>query len=573
MFLNFTFTIFAYIYISMANNGQNIKFIDRAKLVHGGKYDYSKINYLTIKDKVKIICKIHGEFEQTPESHFRGSGCHLCANEGIRISLTKNKESFIIDAIKKHGDKYDYSNVEYINGKTKVKIICSIHGEFEQTPNTHLGGCGCSKCGKDSTSNSKLYTLNEILIKAIEKHGDKYDYSLVNYIGINNKIKIICPEHGEFEQTPAGHIQGHGCLNCGIYKRTNNITKDINNFINESNLIHDNKYDYSLVNYINCKTDIKIICFDHGIFERTPDNHLLGVGCPKCTSIMSKPEREINTFLDSISITGNTSDRKILNGLELDIYIPSNNLAIEFDGLYWHNELHKPNDYHLNKTKECQSNNIQLIHIFEDEWMFKENIVKSRIKNILGLTQNRIYGRKCIIKEVNIKDSKLFLDNNHIQGKVNSSINIGLYYNNELVSLMCFNKPRSGIGSKYDGYELSRFCNKLDTTVIGSASKLLKYFENMYQPKEIKSYADLRWSEGNLYKTLGFELNHINEPNYWYIINNQRKHRFNYRKSLLINEGFDASKTEREIMFERGIYRIYDCGTLSYSKKQLTVLS
>jgi hypothetical protein len=235
--------------------------------------------------------------------------------------------------------------------------------------------------------------------------------------------------------------------------------------------------------------------------------------------------------------------------------------------LYWHSEVYVDKNYHLNKTKLCEDKNIRLIHIFEDEWLFKQEIVKSRLKNILGLTENKVYARKTIIKEVSTKESNNFLNENHIQGPVNSKINLGLYHNNELVSVMCFNKPRVGIGSKYDGYELSRFCNKLNTIVIGGADKLLKYFVNIHNPKQIISYADRRWSQGDLYEKLGFEKTKINKANYSYIINKQRKHRFNYRKNVLKKQGFNTTnKTEHQIMLERKIYRIYDCGTITYKK-------
>ena len=250
--------------------------------------------------------------------------------------------------------------------------------------------------------------------------------------------------------------------------------------------------------------------------------------------------------------------------MELDIFIPSHNIAIEFDGLYWHSELYKPSNYHLNKTELCEKQGIQLIHIFEDEWLFKKDIVKSRLLNILGLTPNKIYGRKTIIKEVSPKESKEFLNNNHLQGSTNASIKLGLYYNNELVSVMLFNKPRLGIGVTYDGYELSRFCNKLNTSVIGGADKLLKYFIKTYQPKEIISYADRRWSQGNLYEKLGFNFIHNSKPNYFYINQNVREYRFNYRKNILVKQGYDINKTEREIMLDRKIYRIYDCGAKLY---------
>ena len=548
---------------------KTIIFINKVLAVHGDKYNYSLVNYINAKTKIKIICPKHGIFEQTPDSHLRGSGCPKCKNEKFSNDYVLDNNEFKKRAILKHYSKYDYSLVDYVNSKTKVKIICPIHGEFKQTPTNHLSGNGCKKCGVLSTNKEKSYSLEEIKRKFKEIHGDKYDYSLVNYINVMTMVKIICPIHGEFEQLPHGHISGRGCPKCGIIKRTVNISKTKDDFITNANIIHNNEYNYSLVDYINCKIKVKIICSKHGEFEQTPDGHIQGQGCPKCINNISKPEINLQDFIKSLNIRYETNNRSILNGKELDIFLPDKNIAIEFNGLYWHSELFKDKNYHLNKTKECEVKGIRLLHIFEDEWLFKPDIVKSRIKNIIGLTENKIYARKCIIKEVNSDLTREFLDNNHLQGNVNSSINIGLYYNDELVSLMTFNKPRSGIGSKYDGYELSRFSNLLNTNVIGAASKLLKYFENTYKPVCIKSYADLRWSDGNLYNQLGFYLSHINKPNYWYIINGERHHRFGFRKQILKGEGFDIeNKTEHEIMLERGLYRIYDCGTITYVKNK-----
>jgi hypothetical protein len=256
----------------------------------------------------------------------------------------------------------------------------------------------------------------------------------------------------------------------------------------------------------------------------------------------------------------------IIKPQQLDIFIPSHNIGIEFDGLYWHSENFIDNNYHLNKTKACEDVNIQLIHIFEDEWLHKKDVVKSRLKNLLGITEHKIFGRKCYINEIPNNIARKFLDDNHLQGFTNSTIKLGLFHNEELVSVMLFNKPRIGIGKDYDGYELTRFASKLNTSVIGGADKLLKYFIKHNNPKKIVSYADKRWSNGNLYEKLGFELTHENKPNYWYILGKTRKHRFNYRKNALKKKGVDViNKTEHEIMLDLGIYRIYDCGTLSYT--------
>ena len=194
------------------------------------------------------------------------------------------------------------------------------------------------------------------------------------------------------------------------------------------------------------------------------------------------------------------------------------------------------------------------------------------MKSVLGLTDEKIYARKCKIKDVSFSDCKIFLEKNHIQGNVNAKHRYGLYYNDELVSLMTFGSKRKNLGSKSEdeSYELLRFCNKLNTTVVGGASRLMNYFIKTHNPKEIISYCDRRWSQGQLYEKLGFKLDHISKPNYFYIVNGKRENRFKYRKSELVKQGFDKNKTEHEIMLKRKIYRIYDCGTILYKLNYLS---
>jgi hypothetical protein len=397
-------------------------------------------------------------------------------------------------------------------------------------------------------------------------HKKKYDYSLVNYENSIQKVDIICPIHGIFSQNPSNHLRGGGCPKCKGVNISIKKTKTTDDFINEAKIIHNNKYDYSLVDYTGCKNHINIICKEHGVFNQEPDSHLQGTGCPKCGLSYDKSENELKEFLKSLNISFIENTRKIISPLELDIFIPSHNMAIEYNGLYWHSEIHKPSNYHLNKTIQCEKKGIQLIHIFEDEWLYKQDIVKSRLKNLLGLNQNRIYARKCVIKEVSSKESKEFLNKNHIQGNVNSSVRLGLYHDDTLVSLMTFGSLRKSMGSNSveNSYELYRFCNELNTSVIGGASKLLKYFINTYQPKEIISYADRRWSKGNLYEKLGFKFVSNTPKSFSYIINNKREYRFKFRKDVLIKLGFDSKKTSHEIMLERNIFRIYDCGNKKY---------
>ncbi len=248
--------------------------------------------------------------------------------------------------------------------------------------------------------------------------------------------------------------------------------------------------------------------------------------------------------------------------------MPQYNLGIEFNGLYWHSDMNLENNYHLLKTELANMKNMKLLHIFEDEWVFKSDIIKSIIKTKLGIFDNKIFGRKTTVKLISSEESRNFLNKNHIQGNINSSIRIGLYYENELISVMTFGKKRIVMGSVSEDnvYEMYRFCNKLNTTVIGGASRLFKFFINEYKPKEIISYADRRYFDGKLYENLGFKFSSSTKPNYWYFKKNTltRIHRFNFRKDKLVKEGYDKTKSEREIMSNRGYLRIYDCGNLKF---------
>ena len=243
-------------------------FIRKAKLVHGDKYDYSKVRYIKSKEKIIIICPIHGEFTQTPNQHLNGNGCPVC---GGRVLYTKEK--FIDEANKIHNFKFDYSLVDFVNMNTKVKIICPIHGVFEQTPSSHLKYKGCPYC-----SHRVPYTKEKFIDEANKIHNFKFDYSLVDFVNMLTKVKIICPIHGIFEQLPQSHIAGQGCPYCAGKAK---VTKEI--FVERSNKIHNFKYNYDLIDsFKNIFTKVKIICPIHGVFEQTPHSHMNGQGCPYC---------------------------------------------------------------------------------------------------------------------------------------------------------------------------------------------------------------------------------------------------------------------------------------------------
>lgn len=485
-------------------------------------------------------------------------------------------ETFIGKARELHGDKYDYSKVEYINSQTKVCIICPIHGEFWQTPNSHLNGNGCPSC-----SGLKKRTTETFIAKAREVHGDKYDYSKTQYINKRSKVIITCPEHGDFEQCANNHLRGQGCPKCGELIAQNRIgnytnarlTNEI--FRERVNEIYKNEYDVC-GEYVNNKTYLDFYCHhiggngkEHGIFSARPDWILRGHGCPKCGCVKSKGETEIIDFIRQY-YSGEIieRDREILNGKELDIYIPEFKLGIEYNGLIWHSEKYREPHHMLNKLEICESKGIKVINIFEDEWVTKRNICESRIRNAIGNSET-IYARKCEIREVNNKKAKEFIDENHLQGGIYCKYNLGLYYQGDLVSIMTFGNLRKNLGSKSSegSYELLRFCNKLGYNVVGGASKLMKYFIKMYSPKMIISYADKRWSNGNLYEKIGFNFEKDTTPNYFYITysGQHRINRYALRKDVLVNK-YNCPKemSEHEFCLQNGFYRVYDCGHKKY---------
>ncbi len=257
-----------------------------------------------------------------------------------------------------------------------------------------------------------------------------------------------------------------------------------------------------------------------------------------------------------------TNDRKVINPYEIDIYLPDMKVGFEFNGIYWHSILHKTKEYHHKKWERSIKEDVNIFTVWEDDWILKENIVKSFILNKIHKTPNRVFARKCRVVEISYKDSAKFLNENHLQGDCKSSIRLGLFFNDELVSLMTFSKLRLPLSqkAKANTYELTRFCNKVYNNIIGGASKLFKYFQKNYEFSEVHTYSDNLISNGSLYKTLGFEFQHISRPGYWYVVNEKREHRFNYRKHKLVSMGFDKNKTEEQIMLDSGFFRIYNAG-------------
>ena len=292
-----------------------------------------------------------------------------------------------------------------------------------------------------------------------------------------------------------------------------------------------------------------------------------GKQCPNCQYTFGKPtskmERELAIFLSNLGLNVRENSKRIIPPQELDIYIPEFNIGIELNGLYWHSDDKKDKNYHLNKTELCEERRIQLIHIFEDEWMFKQDIVKENIKEILGVNRNYTYVKPedCVINEINSKTKNEFLENFHIEGKDNSVVKLGSFYNNNLVSVMTFayNDISKGVKSNKDVWKIRRFCTNYNYNTPGIENEFLNYFKENYKWKSIFVYIDRRWGGRSLYEKLGFKEVNRTEPNYWYVDKYRRIHRFKLRKGN--NKG---NLSEQTIRRNEGYSVIWDCGNIKF---------
>ena len=433
--------------------------------------------------------------------------------------------------LKKYGVKYVFQNKDI---KNKIKqIFLKKYGV--ENPNQ----CGVIKEKKKNTCLKKYgvgYVLQSSLIR------DKIEFTNLKKYGVRNVSKVESVK----QKIKASRFKKH------ILK-----VKEVIN-VCKLNILEP---------YINANTPIKVECKKCNTVFSTQYVYLYQGGgkCPNCyPKYKSIAETDILNFIESLNLEIISNSRDITKPYELDIYIPSLRIAIEYNGLYWHSEkVRKDKNYHLNKLEMCNEKGINLIQIFEDEWASKQDIVKNRLKQILIVsTAKKIYARQCKIREVLPKIKNEFLDTYHIQGKDNSTTKLGAYYGEELVAVMTFAKGNVAKGSKAkEGiWELNRYCSNSNYRVVGIAGKLLKYFQRNYEWSEIFSYADRRWSSGNLYYKLGFNLKHTTKPGYWYTKGVKRIHRYGFKKDK--NDPKDTP--EWLLRLEEGYSRVWDCGLLKF---------
>lgn len=610
-------------------------FIERARAVHGDRFDYSASHFVAVNKKVTVICRVHGPFETSPYQHLRGAGCQKCSGKA-----RKTTEEFIAEARAIHGEKYDYSRVVYINNSTKVEVICPEHGPFFPKPNNHLvNQTGCPAC-----AGCRPTTLADFLARAQAAHGDRYDYSRTEYRNTNSKVTVLCREHGAFEQIASDHTSGHGCPACGAKQCIDVQRWSTDDFITRARAVHGDRYDYSQAVYVNAQTPIVILCPEHGPFEQVatyhldgngcqrcahnarvdaaeflrrateshgdrydysrlqyrgtlkpaeivckdhgpfwqiPKFHMTGSGCPACATALtsSRGERDVADWIADLGVEVVRNDRQALGGFEIDIWIPEHRVGIEYNGAYWHNDRAMPHPrLHETKSQRAKILGVDLMTVWDFDWEKRRDIIQRMIRHRLGMADSTpIHARSCAVVQPSAILINAFYQDTHVQGGVASARHhYGLQVDGDLVAGMSFAQGASRRGKTGDGeWELLRYATR--GLVRGGASRLFRAFIREQSPKRVWSYSDRQFFPGRLYPRLGFvedgsvradyRVFHQASRTLWHKSSWQRCHIQKRLIELGLGERYDPAsdpRTEREMQELAGVMRIMDSGKIRW---------
>ncbi|MGZ8924636.1 MAG: hypothetical protein ACXW2E_02010 [Nitrososphaeraceae archaeon] len=386
------------------------------------------------------------------------------------------------------------------------------------------------------------------------------------YVNLDTEMEFVCKNgHSNFRMRPRHILQKlSGCPICGVIRASKSNTKQHDQFLLELENFANIKLCADQV-YTGTYSKLEFECIKGHKFLTYPKTVISGHGCPICDKITRlKNYIDVSCHSYYCSIKDLEEFNKLTSQI-LDIKVELIPLSKSYEKYYY-----------INKLKEAEKNNERIIFIFEDEWITNKELISSKLLHYSNQSDiKNIHARKCIIKQVSNDQKKILLDNNHVQGNDNAPLLYGAFYEDKLVAVMTFSQPRLALGAKgnreqYVGkWELSRFCTDTNYRIPGIASKLLKHFQRNNEWNEIYSFADRRWSVGNMYHQLGFDLVVINPPSYHYVIDKERKHRWNYRKDMLKHRlpNYKPELTEYENMVNHGFWRVWDCGTLKFSMK------
>lgn len=514
----------------------------------------------------KTISDAISKYPSAYGSIIRNGWQELCGLDKLVSSNRLTTDEFRKLVYDRFGDKYDLSGSIYVNSKTKVTAICKEHGEFSATPYSFLRGVPCKECRNKEMSSKRLSNIEDFKKKYYERFSHNLIFDKSVYVANNVKMVVTCQIHGDFEQTPNKLLNGCGCHECAKINKHNIQTLTQDEFINRLRNVFGDLYDTSLAEYKSIKEPVKLICKEHGVFTQTPDALFHGCGCSQCANQISNDEREIISFVQSIVGEDNVDvkNRELLGGKEIDILVESKKIGIEYNGNYWHCEnTGKGRNYHVTKTNVAEEKGYRLIQVFSDEYKTHKDLVFDKIRHFIGCDVNKIKigARKCDIIEINKDIAREFLNKFHLQGFSNSTLYYGAYYKDNLVAAMTF------LFNGNDIWDMNRFTTDINYSIPGIASKMFKHFIRNNNVKLVKSFLDRRWGKVgcNVYEKLGFVVDKIERPDYRYLVNGNRIHKFNFRKKLINKKyGLPMTMTEKEMVDNLGISRIWDCGLIKY---------
>lgn len=553
----------------MAKRYSTEEIIEAFREAHGNYYDYRYVEYKDAHTPVRIICPKHGEFLQSPHHHKRGRGCPKCGAERgaakTKGQPRKTTKQFIEDAKAVHGNRYDYSKTVYTGVFNPVTITCPKHGDFSMLATEHLKGRGCRHCGYENrrrgVDSARAVPQEEFLIRLQKRFGAKIE--CLHYNGISNNGEFICHKHNKiFTITPKQLLKKQGCPICSSEYRSEQFSKrrfiTAEQFLTRAREVHGNTYEYDLQTYDSMTAKVRIKCKKHGWFWQSAHNHLRGSGCRACVSTVSRTEKELLEQYKEYNPIPNYRGF----GFEIDIWLPEHRVGIEYHGTIWHSTRFKKNYLiHATKADMADEHGIRLFQIFDFELNEKRHIIEGLINGALGKNIRLPAARHWTLVDRKTAASQQFLRDNHIQG--NRGTHHFYLERNGIIGAVLTASRRKG------EWYIERFAVLAGHYLPGAFERLLTAFIRQHKPTRITSFVDRRLFTGKRLESIGFKLESITPPNYWYVDSqgNILGTRMKFQKHMLpkfLGSNFDPRKTELENMHSAGYYRVYDAGHRKY---------
>ena len=546
------------------------KFVDSIQLP---ELDYNPSS----TERLTVRCERHGEFMTTLKAMQKSkTGCPACAVEQATSQQRLTKELFVQRSVEKYGDLYDYSLVNfdgYTSNQHKVTIVCKEHGGFTKSVKRFLGGEGCPRCSREASVKQENDMFWSSLLEQLKQVNPSLGFSQAEFQGIAKKIKVICPTHGEQWCGIKLLKSGKGCSEC--YRESLKYSRDewLKKF-EETHGTHKYKY-LRMDERPSSRGVVDVWCNECEItFSQEISSHSLGHGCPMCkiksvASGPSKQELEVLDFIKTLTNHEVNSQVPVLLGEKrfvLDIVCPDLKLAVEFNGVYFHSQRFlKDTRYHLNKTKAAAEQGWHLVHIFEDDWKFRNAAVRHMLSNRFGQIK-KVGARKTRVVPVDKETAVAFYQDYHVQGssRTPNQTHYGLSHEGELIAVMSFSQHASKrVVLEESEWELVRFASRY--SVQGGASKLFKAFVKECSPTKVVSFSMNHLFTGGVYSNLGFTVECVLPPDYTYVDKRtgRRLHKAGFQHSVLkrrFKDDYIEGATERQICESLGYYRIYDCG-------------